>query len=100
MAPDNTARSVNCPDHGHVRPAFVCRHLFEQLLHREFTPIGFLEPDAQSEEPNGWCRQCDAVMGRERGWNDASEEFAGVKLVCSECFARVRAAQQTFEQAE
>ena len=100
MAIDTIAGSVDCPHHGQVRPAFVCRHLFEQLLHQEFTPIGFLEPDAQSEEPNGWCRQCDAVMAREGVWNDASEEFAGVKLVCSGCFAQARALQQAFEQAE
>jgi hypothetical protein len=97
MAHDDNSAGVLCPQHGQVSPAFVCRHLFEELLHNELTPIGFFEPDVQAEEPNGWCRQCDAIMAREGGWNDTSEAFAEVKLVCSACFARARAAQRASE---
>lgn len=95
--PDAATKTVVCAEHGQVRPAFVCRHLSDQLLKGQFTPIGFFEPDTQAEEPNAWCEQCDEVMAAQGGWNDASEVFAGVKLVCSGCFARARAAQRAFE---
>ncbi len=96
--PERNDRTVRCPDHGQVTPAFVCKHLFEQLLHSAFTPIGFFEPDVQAEEPNGWCKDCELVRAREGEWNDASEAFAGVKLICSACFARVRSVQRAVGQ--
>jgi len=95
---ERDGRAVQCPDHGQVGPAFVCRHLFEQVLHNGFTPIGFFEPDVQAEEPNGWCRECEIVRAREGGWNDASEAFAGVKFICSGCFARIRSIQRAAGQ--
>jgi hypothetical protein len=76
MASDGE-RSVQCSGHGQVTAAFVCTHLFDQLVHKSSVAVGFFEPDVQDEEPNGWCRECDAVMRREGGWNDASEAFAG-----------------------
>jgi hypothetical protein len=33
------------------------------------------------------------VYVREGEWNDASEAFAGVTLICSACFADLRATQ-------
>jgi len=97
MTSHDTSDAIHCPDHGQVRPAFVCRHLFQQLLEKDFTPIGFFEPDTAGESPNGWCKQCDEVMAREGAWNNVSEAFADVKLVCSGCYGQARALQRTLE---
>jgi hypothetical protein len=93
MIEEKAAESVRCASHGLVRPAFVCRHIFEQLKNRQFSRIGFFEPDRPGEELNGWCGECDGVLRREEEWNDVSEAHAGIKLVCSSCFVVARKAQ-------
>jgi hypothetical protein len=34
-----------------------------------------------------WCEECQRILDEERGWNDRSEEFAGLQLFCSCCFS-------------
>lgn len=82
------ARTLTCPTHGTSTPAFVCRH----LLDMSGLPRGFFEPTALEDpsEPQAWCAACDQVLAREGEWNDVSEAFAGVSLVCSGCFERMR----------
>lgn len=78
--------TVNCDKHGVVGKAFVCQHLAERL-HNQEPPIGFFTPDEQNkEQPAAWCTACDQVLSREGEWNDASEQFAGVTLICTKCF--------------
>ena len=97
MTSHDPSDAVHCPDHGLARPAFLCRHLFQQLLDKDFRPIGFCEPDSPGESVNGWCKRCDEALAREGEWNDVSEAFAGIKLVCSGCYGQARALQQGFE---
>lgn len=82
-------RKVECPEHGVQQAAFVCRHL---TLER---PIGFVEgfdPERPEVELfHAWCSACDEVLEREGDWNDRSEAFAGVRLVCRECYRAMRA---------
>lgn len=82
-------RVVECSLHGAQGPAYACRH----LNLRE--PVGFVE-GFDPEDPDGglfhaWCAACDEVLEREGEWNDRSEAFAGVRLVCRECYAAMRA---------
>lgn len=82
------ARTLTCPTHGVSGPAFVCRH----LLDVSGAPCGFFEPDTLEDpgEPQAWCQACDQVLKQEGEWNDTSEEFAGVSLVCAGCFEKMR----------
>lgn len=82
-------RSVECPRHGEERAAFVCRHLNLR------TPVGFVEgfdPDAPDVEVyHAWCDACDRILMDEGEWNDRSEAFAGVRLVCRACYREMKA---------
>jgi hypothetical protein len=90
-------RTVHCREHGPVRPAYVCRHLVKQLQDPHPERIGFFKPDAAVgstlDDLEGWCGECDAVLRRVGEWNDESEAFAGVTLICSGCYDTVRASQ-------
>jgi hypothetical protein len=79
---------VECPEHGQRKPAFICKHLQHGIR------IGFFQPDEgpNSEEPweMAWCEDCNKVLAQEGEWNDRSEAFAGVMLICDGCFEIIR----------
>jgi hypothetical protein len=77
-------RSVTCETHGPRRPAFVCRHLVQG------SGLGFFTPDDPGDDLEAWCGECDQVLERCGGWDDESEKFTGVTLVCDLCFAAAR----------
>ena len=92
MTDQDQPRKLSCPTHGESAPAFVCRH----LLDTQNAPRGFFEPDHSDtpEEPQAWCEACDDMLNQEGEWNDVSEGFAGVSLVCCGCFSKLRAYHQ------
>ena len=83
-------RRVECAKHGPQEETFVCCHLVESLRTRK--KVGFY----YSSEPRGdaWCEACEEVRIREGGetgnWNDRSEAFADIKLLCGACYDEVR----------
>ena len=78
--------------HGEASPAYVCQHLLDGLRARDIRSIGFYEAGSEpgEEDDCGWCRACEGMRLAEGGWNDKSEGFAQIKLVCSGCFADMR----------
>ncbi|MBO2008977.1 hypothetical protein [Hymenobacter negativus] len=81
------SKRVECSTHGNRYPAYVCQHLNLK------TPVGFYEPFASDpsviysdDELNAWCNACDEVLTRVGEWNEESESFAKIKLVCDVCF--------------
>jgi len=85
---EKDSKTVECALHGEERAAYVCRHLD---LHE---PVGFVEghdPDEPDVELfQAWCAACDEVLVREGEWNDRSEAFAGIRLVCRACYREIR----------
>lgn len=87
-------REVHCGVHGVSGPAFICRHA------KQGTGLGFyvatgLNPNDPpggpfDDSPNGWCEECEKKRVQCGGWNDDSEAFAGVTLVCIHCFEECR----------
>lgn len=81
---------VECGDHGLRRPAFVCQHL------TAFDKVGFHEPFDQKPEDEledgfqAWCDECEKIRSKEGEWNDVSEGFAKIKLVCDLCFFEMK----------
>jgi hypothetical protein len=83
---------VECGSHGRSEPAFVCQHL---VAAKDAAPVGFHEADVNPAarewgDRNGWCDQCDKIYAWEGCWNDVSEAFAGITMVCSHCFSYLR----------
>ena len=88
-------RLVECGEHGARRPAFVCHHL--NLVY----PVGFNEPEVRDEtdpdfddELQAWCDACEKVRAAEGEWNDVSEAFADIKLICAQCFCQMKRLNQ------
>ena len=81
------SEKVECSIHGSQDETFVCCHLVESL--RTGNRVGFYF----ASEPRGdaWCEACEEVRIREGGdWNDRSEAFANIKLLCGACYDEVK----------
>ena len=82
--------TVECHTHGEQEATYVCQHLVSALIQGE--RVGF----HWASEPRGdaWCSACEKARIREGGatgdWNDRSEAFARVKLLCGTCYDRLR----------
>lgn len=87
-AKDIKDRYVQCGLHEYRRRAFVCKHLNHE------TKVGFEEAFetfedmelSEDDDLQAWCNECEAVRQREGEWNDKSEAFAKIKLVCEKCY--------------
>src|SRR5690242_14836918 len=92
-------RTVHCGQHGDRCPTFVCKHLVRG------SSLGFFMPNREpvspdeSDERAAWCADCERVRQEQGGWNDVSEAFAGVTMICDLCFEAARARNQRSGQA-
>jgi hypothetical protein len=79
-------RQVVCDVHGATGPTYVCKHLVTGK------DLGFFAADeTTSERPDAWCSRCEQVRIAEGGeWNDRSESFAGITLICASCYDQAR----------
>jgi len=86
--PLNKDSMMECSRHGRRRPSFICQH----LQHGEH--LGFHQPedppDADWPFQNAWCSECERVVLKEGGWNDRSEAFAKVMVICEGCFEEIK----------
>ena len=81
-------KGVDCREHGIRDPTFVCRHLASGVgsgFHR-----GHDDDDPDRLWPDAWCDACERVRQSEGEWNDRSEAFAGVQLLCDGCYQAIR----------
>jgi hypothetical protein len=90
---DNPKR-VHCEAHGERRATFVCQHLVQGR------GLGFCEADRkpvsaeESDEVCAWCSECERVRVQQGGWDDISEGFANVTMICDACFEAARRRNQ------
>ncbi|EJL74393.1 DUF6882 domain-containing protein [Chryseobacterium populi] len=83
---------VECGKHGHSRPAFVCDHLDLE------TPKGFEEAfdtykgmELEEEDDfQAWCNECEKIRLEHDGWNEESEKFAQIQLICEDCYFELK----------
>jgi len=81
---------VECSEHGEQQATFVCQHIIQTL--NDKNPRGFwCANDPINSRPNAWCSECEAKVQETNGeWNDESEEFAGVSLLCGACYDKAK----------
>jgi hypothetical protein len=86
---ENT-RTVHCKKHGEQQETFVCNHLVNGL--DTASPVGFWRAeDPGNFRPDAWCTACNEVLREEAGeWNERSESFADLKLLCGKCYYSAR----------
>ncbi len=76
-----TDKKVHCREHGQSEATYVCQHLVKG------SGLGFyFVDDPGNARPDAWCRDCDAMLAKVGEWNDESEVFADIKLLCSGCY--------------
>ena len=85
-------KKVDCGIHGYRRTAFVCQHLnlenpkgFEEA----FEAVKGMDLE-ESEDFAAWCNECEEYRLSQNGWNEESEKFADIKLVCEECYFELK----------
>ena len=82
---------VQCQKHGAQEAAPVCCHLASSLSTE--IPVGFYYSGTVAERSDAWCSECEEVRVQEGGdsgdWNEASESFARITLVCGACYDRI-----------
>ena len=88
---DEEAYNVECLTHGKQPATFVCQHILETL--NDGIPRGFWwsTEDPENPRPDAWCNECEIKVNEAGEWNDETEGFAGVKLICGVCYDKVRA---------
>lgn len=81
---------VECPDHGLQQATFVCQHIVKGL--REKKNYGFWwAQDTDNPRPDAWCTACNEFLATNGGeWNDETEGFASVTLLCGGCYDRAK----------
>lgn len=83
---------VECGIHGLFRPAYVCQHLnLEDKLgfNEAFETWEGMELE-EGEDLGAWCDECEKVRLKHDGWNEESEKFANIKLVCEDCYFEMK----------
>lgn len=91
MGGDSTFE-VHCGQHGAQPATFVCQHLARSI--RTGVAVGFhvSGENPGTERPDAWCNDCERIRVDEGGeWNDRSETFAGITLLCGRCYDRAHA---------
>jgi hypothetical protein len=86
MSEDDQTQIV-CPTHGKRIGALVCCH----MLAASDRVVGFVENSADPDDLQAWCYECEQVFLAEGGLTDAFERFNDRKVVCSECYATLKA---------
>ena len=82
------AQLVQCGTHGETPPAYVCQHIKTSL--EDGQPRGLFWSRDDDGHFNGYCDECDSFRESHGGeWNDQTEAFAGMLLICEGCFQRV-----------
>ena len=83
---------VECPAHGAQPACFVCRHLAASVRTGEIVGYVASLEDESAARPHAWCRAYEAIRRAEGGeWNDRSEAYAGVTLICGRRYDEARA---------
>lgn len=79
---------IHCDEHGEQQATFVCQHILQTL--KDGRPRGFWTSDnPENPRPDAWCAECETKVQETGGeWNDESEAFAGISLLCGACYDR------------
>ena len=87
---DARSGDVECGTHGTQQATYVCKHIVQSV--RDGVPRGFLTAhDPGNPHPDAWCADCEErVQATDGEWNDESEAFAGITLLCSACYRYAR----------
>lgn len=80
----NDYSKAECSIHGAQRAAYVCQHL--NVPAEETRDRGFIAVRDDQGCINAWCDTCEAyLVANGDEWNDKTEAFASIRLLCESC---------------
>ena len=91
-------RHVQCSLHGKRDATYVCQHLSPDGIVVGFH-YGTDEENPDALWPDAWCDACEDAQAAEGGWNERSEAFARIKLICDACYEAARSRHWRQDQA-
>ena len=78
-------KKMICKTHGESHATFICHHLAHG------SSVGFYYGNEDDIRPDAWCYECDQNLMRNGGeWNDETESFAKIMVICANCYDNVR----------
>lgn len=83
---------ITCHTHGLQRTAFVCQHL-DRVTRKGFHESLETQPGmelGEDEDFEAWCDECEQVRLKYNGWDEESEKFANIKVVCEGCYFEMK----------
>ena len=83
--------TVQCKTHGESGATYICKHLAENRAQRWHCDY----PSEDNPWPDAWCDLCNAEFLKQNEWNDANQEFAGIRIFCSSCYERAKGESAT-----
>ncbi len=89
-------KTIDCGNHGFKRPAFVCQHLelnSQNGFEEAFETFKGMDLD-EDDDFAAWCDECGKKRIECDGWNDESEAFAKIKLICEDCYFEMKESNQ------
>lgn len=78
---------ISCGSHGERVSAVVCRHHLEV----RGRVVGFVENSDDPNDLQAWCQDCEELFLREGAKTEAFLRFNSFKVVCVDCYARMKA---------
>lgn len=84
---------VICELHGSKDMSFACIHLAMAIDKKE--KVGFFYSEAEEDLPQiAWCGSCEQwLLDNGEEWNEAFENLADFKILCSECYDEAKEIQ-------
>ncbi|SFN92511.1 hypothetical protein SAMN05421594_4739 [Chryseobacterium oleae] len=85
-------KTVECVQHGYSRPAFVCQHLdckTARGFQEAFDTYKGMELE-EDDDFQAWCDECEKVRIEHGEWNEESESFAQIQLICENCYFELK----------
>lgn len=86
-------KSVHCGEHGSRRRAFVCQHLKLNVktgFEESFPTYPDMEFEDEDDDLQAWCDECEKIRVQYDGWNEESEKFANIKVICEKCYFEIK----------
>ena len=88
-------KQVECAEHGTGFATYACEHLVSNPAQEWFSR----ERDEEHRWPDAWCSACDTFFQEQGEWNEKNESKIKIKLICHDCYERMRS-QGTFGNHE
>jgi hypothetical protein len=92
-AENEKEKYVYCEQHERKRRAFICQHLTKTSkigFEESFETFEDMEFEYKNDDFQAWCNECEKVRLELNGWNEESENFAKIRLICETCYFEIK----------